>query len=60
MHHDIDPEIKCFLVVMYLKVKNCQGARRQIVFQAGVISFLQLTYYFLTHYVISEIIRKDF
>jgi hypothetical protein len=60
MHYDIDSEIKCFRVVMCLKVKNCQGVRRQIVSQADGISFLELIIPFLTHYVVYKNNTKRF
>jgi hypothetical protein len=60
MHYDMGSEIKCFHVVMCLKMKYCQGARRHIISQADGISFLQLIIPFLTHYVVYKIMRKDF
>ena len=40
MHYGIDPEIKCFSVVMHLKVKNCH-VTLQIIYLAADTPLLQ-------------------
>ena len=32
MHYGVDPKIKCLSVIMCLKVKNCQGILRCILY----------------------------